>query len=200
MTFRGRGLLEVKKSNNPFFHTTSSDIGVSLQALQEKREKMLLEQTLASSTEVQPKVPSIEGNFGFLYSRESDTIGSRVQKPSTENKLISLTKADLALRRHKAISEQGYSATQEYRKPTEEDVLRVLKVFNQGTKEEDPRYTTSNNEYGKKAPTIATYVSERCFKTQNFSKSFLGVKPKNSSLNTGLSRSTVHPSLDPQFA
>ena len=56
------------------------------------------------------------------------------------------------------------------------------------------------NEYGKKAPTIATFVAERVCRPQAFSQSFGNVKPKNTSLNTSMTKSTVHPSLDPQFA
>jgi len=55
------------------------------------------------------------------------------------------------------------------------------------------------NEYGKKAPTLATFVAERNCRPQGFSQSFGSVKFKNSSLNTGITRSTVHPTLDPQF-
>lgn len=48
-------------------------------------------------------------------------------------------------------------------------------------------------------PTAATFVAERAQRPQGFSKSFNGVKPQNSGLNTGITRSTVHPALDPQF-
>jgi hypothetical protein len=54
--------------------------------------------------------------------------------------------------------------------------------------------------YGLKAPTAATFTVNRLGKAQDFSNSFNNVKPQNTSLNTGLSKSTVHPRLDPQFA
>ena len=56
------------------------------------------------------------------------------------------------------------------------------------------------NEHGKKAPTLATFVAERNCKPQGFSQSFGSVKFKNSSLNTGISKSNVHPTLDPIFS
>ena len=58
----------------------------------------------------------------------------------------------------------------------------------------------SFSKIGKKAPTIATFVSERSIRPQGFSKSFQNVNPKNSSLNTSMTKSNVHPNLDPQFA
>lgn len=55
------------------------------------------------------------------------------------------------------------------------------------------------NEYGRKPPTIATVASERLPKKQDFSKSFGALKPRNSSMNTAITRSNIHSSLDPQF-
>merc|ERR1711916_236271 len=80
------------------------------------------------------------------------------------------------------------------------DVDRILASWKQGTKEEDPRFQTTWDNYGFKAPTAATFVSERAGRPQDFSKSFQGMKPQNSGLNCGLTKSNVHPSLDPQFA
>ena len=76
---------------------------------------------------------------------------------------------------------------------------RMIASYKFAPHTEDPRYTTANNDIGSKRPTIATYVTERYFKTQAFSNSFTTTKSENSSLNTGLTRSTVHPKLDPQF-
>lgn len=35
---------------------------------------------------------------------------------------------------------------------------------------------------------------------QDFSRGFNNIKPQNTSLNTGITKSTIHPKLDPQFA
>jgi len=85
-------------------------------------------------------------------------------------------------------------------KRTQPEIDYMLDSWKQGTKAEDPRYTTTNNTFGFKAPTIATFVADRRGRPQGFSNSFQGIKPQNSGLNVGITRSTVHPSLDPQFA
>ena len=47
---------------------------------------------------------------------------------------------------------------------------------------------------------VATYVSERFGVGQDFSRSFNGIKPTSGGLNCGITKSTVHDSLNPQFA
>lgn len=79
------------------------------------------------------------------------------------------------------------------------DVPRVLEVFEHNPKVEDPRYTTSSNEVGRKKPTTATFVKMRMARNQAFSNSFNGIKPKNTALNTSLTRSQVHEKLDQTF-
>ena len=79
------------------------------------------------------------------------------------------------------------------------DVKKVLDVYQHESKSEDARYTTSSNEIGRKTPTTATFVGQRMARNQAFSNSFGGAKPRNTALNTSLSRSNVHPSLDQTF-
>lgn len=79
------------------------------------------------------------------------------------------------------------------------NVESLLQSYKHEPKLEDPRYTTTNNEIGRKPPSVATFVAERHSKRQDFSKSFNSIKPKNTSLNTSLSKSNVHKELDPQF-
>lgn len=43
----------------------------------------------------------------------------------------------------------------------------TLKSYKHAPKVEDARYTTTNNEIGKRAPTVATFVSERCVMCRN---------------------------------
>jgi len=197
MTYRGRGALEVKPSSNPFFVRTSGDFGV------EPEEKKTWSGALNPDFAKSKKVKRSE-NFSFLYTRESDSIGGRVNNPLDEKPRV-LTKTEFLKKWRET---RGSQATQglnnelddqqeEKEKP---NVERILTVWKQGTKDEDPRYTTTNNTFGFKAPTVATYVAERAGRPQGFSNSFQGIKPQNSGLNCGLSKSTVHPSLDPQFA
>jgi hypothetical protein len=143
-------------------------------------------------------------DFSFLYSRTSDKFGSTVPKPERIRENI-ISKADLAKKRRETISMlktlvPEVNQHEEKCKPSQEEIVKTLQSWKQGTKIEDPRYTTANNQIGFKPPTVATFVSERFGVGQEFSKSFNNVKPSNSSLNTGLTRSTVHPYLDPQFA
>lgn len=149
-----------------------------------------------------------QDTFSFLYSRESDRIGSMVKKPENPHKEL-LTKTEFLKKRREELRAQGptdfdrelLSMTKSERQESKKvDVEEILKHFKHNSKDEDPRYTSSNNDYGKKPPTGATFVAERASRQQGFSKSFNNVKPKNTSLNTSLSKSTVHPKLDPQFA
>lgn len=98
---RGRGTLTVRKSNNPFFQTTQGDIGYNADKqadsnapewkspLTDHDFKMAQSMNLneegkeftAADTQ---KLAYDKGNFGFLYTRTSDTIGSKVPKPSME--------------------------------------------------------------------------------------------------------------------
>ena len=98
---RGRGTLSVRKSNNPFFQTTQGDIGYNTDRQVTANEpdwksplsvddfKMAQTMNLnedgneitAADTQ---KLAYDKGNFGFLYTRTSDTIGSKVAKPSME--------------------------------------------------------------------------------------------------------------------
>lgn len=194
MSQRGRGLLEIQHSNNPFFQTSGRDVGVNPYSKK------------VWSGDVDPamikKNVHAQENFSFLYTRESDTIGSRVTKPSLENREI-LTKTEfLKKRREELRSNMGeedlaFDTTESSKfQITAEEILSVYK---HEPKNEDPRFTTSSNDYGKKIPSVATLVTDRAARQQTFSKSFNNVKPKNSSLNTAISRSTVHPKLDPQF-
>ena len=44
------------------------------------------------------------------------------------------------------------------------------------------------------------YLCYRAGIPQDFSRGFNNIKPQNTSLNTGITKSTIHPKLDPQFA
>lgn len=105
---------------------------------------------------------------------------------------------DTHITRHKRLQDSGANIVSKEEKP-KKDVEAILQTYKHQPKDENPLYTTSGNDYGRKSPSVATYVAERAFRPQDFSKSFNGIKPKNSSLNTSITKSTVHPRLDPQF-
>lgn len=193
-----RGLL--KPSSNPFFQTTASDIGI-------RPTETIVWTGNADPAMKCAAVSERKDMFGFLYSRESDRIGAMVPKPSNSTHKAPLTKTEFLKKRRELLRTIGPDefdlellSTTKKEELVKPDVEAVLKVFKQGTKVEDPRYTSTNNEYGKKAPTVATFVAERAARKQGFSKSFQGVKPQSTGLNTGLTKSNVHPKLDPQFA
>ena len=197
---RGKGTLEVRPSRNPFFQSTHSDLGTN--------PHDRVEWTGNPDPGMKTTQFSHADTFSFLYSRESDRIGGKVSKPVFAHPQLP-SKTEFLKKRRDDLQAKGLDnedhdllkLTQhrgkEYFKT---DVNATLQVWKQGTKEEDPRYTTTNNEIGKKMPTYATYVAERFSRQQGFSNSFNGVKPMNSGLNCGLSKSSVHAKLDPQFA
>jgi|MDTB01.2.fsa_nt_gb hypothetical protein len=194
MTMRGRGSLEVKPSNNPFFVRTSGDFGVTPE--EHVEWKAALNPDFAASLKMKKSE-----NFSFLYTRESDNIGAKVDNP-LDSKPRVLTKTEFLKKwraeRTKDLDPSSSAGGGDEK--TKPNVERILSVWKQGTKDEDPRFQTTNNTYGFKAPTEATYVAERAGRPQGFSNSFQGIKPQNSGLNVGITKSNVHPSLDPQFA
>jgi len=199
MSQRGRGCLEVKGSVNPFMQTGSSEIGF-------RAKKIEWAAPAINPEEMDLPAPQSEdnGNFMFLYTRESDTVGARVPKPTHSLAYEPKTKGEML--REKRDRLRALAAT--VKREVDPEAIELAKSRNIDacissykpcTKWEDPRYTTSNNEIGIKKPTIATYVTERAYRSQGFSNGFQNVKPENSSLNTSLTKSTVHPKLDPQF-
>jgi len=201
MTQRGRGLLEIKPSNSPFFVSAASDHGLDVKRLSRVEWAGATVNDFAKSARMEASKGKQE-SFSFLYTRESDTIGGRVAKPVIDRpKMLTKTEFLKKWREKRVPTESAEGGLEDLSsEPEPINVDRVLTVWKQGTKNEDPRYTTTNNEIGKKPPTAATFVSERFSIPQGFSAGFNGVKPQNSGLNCGLTRSNVHPSLDPQFA
>lgn len=200
MAHRGRGCLEVNPSQNPFFQTTASEIGANIvdsykkQGEQEDRNLVDVEHDSGMAETDKVKSPEEEFDFSFLYARASDVIGSKQSlKP---NKMATSMESHTV--RPKRISPQEFVSTQ-HREQVKSDIDTVINSYNHAPKVEDPRYTTAANEFGFKRPTQATYVTERLSRPQGFSNGFNGIKPKNSSLNTTLSKSNVHKQLDPQF-
>lgn len=203
MTHRGRGCLEVNPSKNPFFQTTASQIGANvvrdrqldLEQEQENEDYQFANNNDAGMTETEKvKKPEEEFDFSFLYARASDVIGSKQNlKP---NKMAASMESHVT--QPKRSSPKEFVSTQNTSR-AHVDIETVINSYKHEPKVEDPRYTTAANEHGLKRPTQATYVTERLSRPQGFSNGFNGIKPKNSSLNTTLTKSTVHKQLDPQF-
>lgn len=90
----------------------------------------------------------MDGNFAFLYSRESDRIGAKVAKPvMKETKLLTKTEFLKKKREEFAASssmyEEQYHREETTQSPGKRTAENVLAVYKHEPKYEDPRYTTS---------------------------------------------------------
>lgn len=74
MSYRGRGVLEIKPSTNPFFQSSNQEYGASPQLEVNWKHDVnpSLLQTAVDATKKE--------DFSFLYTRTSDCIGSRIGK------------------------------------------------------------------------------------------------------------------------
>lgn len=197
MAYRGRGCLEIRPSNNPFYQTTNSVLGADPNNRVEWKRASGEEISKESEEkgEDSPKFHEGAPDFTFQYTRTSDTIGSNIGFNMT-SKPEGPTKAELARKRGERLR-LHQSVTQV--ENVKMDASTALQHYVHNPKIEDPRYTTSSNEVGRRKPTEATFVAERNSRPQGFSASFNNIKPKNSSLNTSITKSNIHPKLDPQF-
>ena len=174
---RGRGTLTIRKTDNPFYETTNDKYG----------EAVRLPKDFTSSPETfsQEKRRS---DFTFLYSKTSDVYG---EDPFKQSPLVDFNYDRVTFK-------DSYSPiknTHEHRV----DASKALQLYKHEPIRQNPLYATSASDIGKKPPTEATFVAERAHRSQAFSKSFSHLKPKSSTLNTGLTKSRIHASLDPQF-
>lgn len=143
MSVRGRGCLEIRSSNNPFFQSTSNDIGRTIENT--PSDWAIKGEPPKFST----KKREVDGNFLFLYSRESDRIGERLPKPaSAEVRMLSRTEF-LKQRRERALTQSGgqeidLNAELEQATTTQKlTAQELLQVYKHEPKYEDPRYITS---------------------------------------------------------
>ena len=168
-------------NNNPFYQTTSQTLGTDPFAPTKWDSKA---KTESNNKQEEDKN---KGNFAFLYSRESDRIGSRPDLETNEPLNYDAIPVSRLIQQQKHDNEHKRTA------------VEVLENYKHTPKTEHPRYLTSTNDYGKKLPSEATVVTERHSKQQDFSRSFANIKPRSSTMNTSVTRSTIHSSLDPQF-
>lgn len=86
--------------------------------------------------------------FLFLYTRESEKIGAMVPGNGLSSKIQ--TSSTLARRRaeRNAVIEAEFKQMSNL-KPEKITAAQILSCYHQGTKIEDPRFTTSSNEYGE---------------------------------------------------
>ena len=148
MANRGRGLLEVQKSSNPFFQTANGEYGVNIAQQVAYRDKFNLIPGDKSSFKDSEKKYADDEDFSFLYQRTSEKIGSTVPKPERTRE-YSISKADLAKRRRETIRLLETILPQNNKtepvKPTADDVSRTLKSWKQGNQIQNNRNDEIHN-------------------------------------------------------
>lgn len=194
MAARGRGTLTVRKSTSPFFQPSSQDLGADYRADVEYDAPVV-------ERRARPKKVEDDFEFGFLYQRANDDIGKGI--PRSDSKLSAAmakgsSRAEIVRLRSGVGDEavlEGSDGVAEAASPTER-ARDILRSYSHDPHEEHPMYHTTNNQYGREAPTVATLTADRVARNQTFSNSFSGIKYRDTGLNTSLLRSQIHDALD----
>ena len=138
MSQRGRGCLEIRPSDSAFYRTTTSEIGDTV--VREREYDDVAEHEIAKEG-----TSSATQSFAFLYTRESDKIGSKVRMGGDTNQMSLTSKRGPGRNRFASTRDE----IPEHGKPITVSPALILANYKQGTKIEDPRFTTTSNEYGK---------------------------------------------------
>ena len=135
--------MEVKASTNPFFQTTSSDIGA-------RPEEMPKWKVGGKAPPFNASTHENDGTFAFLYTRESDRIGSKVAKPPMKDVKL-LTKTEFLKKKREEVLATGEfdpDALAGAQEATGKPIFKaaaedIINAYQHKPKQEDPRYTTS---------------------------------------------------------
>ena len=193
MSCRGRGTLTVRRSDNPFFQTTTGDIG------QDFTKEV---EYAAPTVERAPPRRTLVDNydFGFLYEKMSDDIGAgQHHAPSNLSRAMGAQDTPAQLTRLKTMGAPASAATiaaAESRPSAADRVERILEIYKHAPKKEHEMYMTTSNVIGALKPNVATFTAERRARNQGFSNSFQGVKYRNQGLTTAVTKSNVHDMID----
>ena len=163
---------------NPFLATSNQTYGLSLVGLQEMAAKQ--EQRTRHKLE-----KGGEQGLSFLYRRESDRIGEGI--PNSDSALAAIMSTKMPQKSSSgkiATNPAPLSPSNANAEPTKEEIEQALASYRHNPKEEDPLYTTTANEIGRKAPSYATYTVATKGRSQTFSNSFNGVMYTDESLAT----------------
>ena len=130
-------------------------------------------------------------DLSFLYRRESDRIGEGI--PNADSALAAIMSTRMP-KRHTighTSSTSGITSTPSTEptssveeEPSREEIEQALASYRHNPKQEDPLYTTTANEIGRKAPSYSTYTVATKGRSQAFSNSFNGVMYTDESLAT----------------
>lgn len=179
-----------KPNSNPFLATSNQTYGLSLVGLQEMAARQQ-EDTLQQSTTSASGGKKHELDLSFLYRRESDRIGEGI--PNSDSALAAIMSTRMP-KRHTIghtrstsgrMSNPSTEPTSSVEgEPSREEIEQALASYRHNPKQEDPLYTTTANEIGRKAPSYATYTVATKGRSQAFSNSFNGVMYADESLAT----------------
>ena len=149
-----RGRYPRQPSTSEFYSSTSNEMSNSSSRLADGMNDFAT-----------PSNDSVSGtlanqSFSFLYRRESDKIGAMhtQERRNTSSQLAS----DQARRRAKTsamVAQFNEDSMRESLKAPVSD-NQMLSTYSHGSKTQDPRFTTSSNEYGEDLNTQASDLSQ----------------------------------------
>ena len=180
MSVRGRGTLEVKPSNNPFYRTSKSINEAALNARLESDQ--FLEREPA---------PKVEGTFSFMYNTTASAYGDGVG--TSESKMTEALDSTFGVKR----PELPPSTTVFESKPIFQAVGEELgtKRNYPEVKKQHPIYQTTSHMIGFKPPNDSEKNDKYLPQTNTFTSRFNGVLYRDHGLNTSITRSKVHDKL-----
>lgn len=182
---------KAKPNSNPFLATSNQTYGLSLVGLQELAARQQEDTLHQGTTSTSSTSGGKQHDLSFLYRRESDRIGEGI--PNSDSALAAIMSTRMPKRHtigHSSStsgtlstpSTQPASSVEE--EPSREEIEQALASYMHNPRQEDPLYTTTANEIGRKAPSYATYTVATKGRSQAFSNSFNGVMYTDESLAT----------------
>lgn len=144
-------------------------------------------------------------DLSFLYSRESDRFGEGTTfSDSSLSQVFRLKESDsMNKRRQNSVFVNPICNISDApilsKTVPKEEVDKIISSYNHDPKSQNPLYATSANDYGKKAPSAATYTTERHGLSKKFSQSFNRTMFRDEGLNASMTKSNIHDLLTPQF-
>ena len=182
---------EPKPNSNPFLATSNQTYGLSLVGLQEMAARQQEDTLQRTTTTTSSNCKQHDVDLSFLYRRESDRIGEGI--PNSDSALAAIMSTRMP-KRHtightsstsgKLSTPSTQPASYVDKEASREEIEQALASYRHNPKHEDPLYTTTANEIGRKAPSYATYTVATKGRSQAFSNSFNGVMYTDESLAT----------------
>jgi len=207
---RRRSITEIRASSNPFMVTSNHaayalDMGELKRKISKKNQIDAEARKAGMGTDFSKESREKKHDLSFIYRRESDKVGAGIESSdSSLAKVMSVKESlsDAAKRKRTAVFAnyvEGEIAVPCDHNKTPEQIKAILQEYNHVPKMEHPLYITTSNQIGLKRPSLATYTAEKHPRSQKFSSSFNRKMFGDQGLNTSMTRSKFHESLDPQM-